>query len=133
MALGIVYERVGFLNAALSPVFKVCGILMSWVAAPIDWTLGKANDIFHAISVPVRWSALAIAIVGGGSALVYFYGLPDLEGVRVAIRDWADGTAATPLQRPERSALLGGRGALGTGAFPNCCSPVTGGQHDAFQ
>lgn len=94
MALGILYERVSFLNWIFTPVFKVCGILMGWVAAPIDFTLGKLNDLFHAMSVPVRWATLAVAIVGGGAAYYYFFGMPDFEGMRVAIRDWADGTAA---------------------------------------
>lgn len=93
MALGIAYERVSFLNWILTPVFKVCGILMGWISAPIDFTLGKLNDLFHVMSVPVRWATLAAVIIGGGAAYYYFFGMPDFEGMRIAIRDWADGTA----------------------------------------
>jgi tellurite resistance protein TerC len=76
MALGVLYERVGFLNRLLTPVFGICATLMGYIATPIDYVTGKVGEAYHATPLSLRLAALLCAIVGGATAWVYFYGLP---------------------------------------------------------
>lgn len=89
MALGIAYERVPLLNTIFAPVFKVCALIMGYIAAPIDWFVGKIGELYHALPVAARWAVLAVAIIGGGSAYCYFYGVPDFGAISASIGQWA--------------------------------------------
>jgi tellurite resistance protein TerC len=69
MAFGIAYERIGFVNRSLTPVFTSLSHVMAWYAAPIDWAKDKVLAAFEGLQPIVTYPCLLA--IGIALACVY--------------------------------------------------------------
>jgi tellurite resistance protein TerC len=74
MAFGIAWERIGFLNRLLTPVFVGASRLMGWVATPVDAIVGYVGAAFGALNGIGKTILLLTIAICGKAAWSYLTG-----------------------------------------------------------